>query len=79
MTLACNEPELEELLRSVAFTRELGFKLHSIADGQCTAEVPFRSVFQRPSGIVSGQVFMAATDVAMWLAIKTKLGIVVVR
>jgi uncharacterized protein (TIGR00369 family) len=75
MTLACNETELEQLLRDVAFTRELGFALHSIADGQCTIDVPFRAAFERPGGIVSGQVFMAAADVAMWLAIKTKLGI----
>src|SRR5579862_3896167 len=36
---------------------------------------PFRMRFERPGGIVSGQVFMAAADVAMWLAIKTKLGL----
>jgi len=36
--------------------------------------VPFQAAFERPGGIVSGQVFMAAADVAMWLAIKTKLG-----
>src|SRR5439155_295932 len=51
-----------------------GFRLHSIADGQCTLEVPFQPLFERPGGIVSGQVFMAAADVAMWLAIMTRLG-----
>ena len=75
MALACNERELEQLLCDVAFTREFGFTLHSIGDGQCAIEVPFRAAFERPDGIVSGQVFMAAADVAMWLAIKTKLGI----
>ena len=75
MALACNEPELEQLLRDVAFTRDFGFTVHSIADGQCTLDVPFRAGFERPGGIVSGQVFMAAADVAMWLAIKTMLGI----
>jgi len=29
----------------------------------------------RPGGIVSGQVYIAAADVAMWLAIKTRLGL----
>lgn len=28
----------------------------------------------KPSAHLSGQVFMAAADVAMWLAIMTKLG-----
>src|SRR6266853_3832034 len=74
MTLACNEKDLEQLLRDVAFTRIFGFVLHEIADGECSIDVPFQAAFERPGGIVSGQVFMAAADVAMWLAIKTRLG-----
>jgi uncharacterized protein (TIGR00369 family) len=66
----------------VAFSRqeELGVSyrvqvpLKAIADGECTLHVPFQEAFERPGGIVSGQVFMAAADVAMWLAIMTKLG-----
>src|SRR5580692_7907967 len=74
MPLACSEDELSRLLNDVAFTRNFGFGLHEIADGECTIDVPFQESFERPGGIVSGQVFMAAADVAMWLAIKTKLG-----
>src|ERR1700738_2768865 len=75
MNLACSEKELEQLLSEVAFTRSFGFVLQGIADGQCSIDVPFQAAFERPGGIVSGQVFMAAADVAMWLAIKTKLGL----
>ena len=75
MDLACSELELEHLLTEVAFTRNLGFTLNGIGDGQCSIDVPFQEAFERPGGIVSGQVFMAAADVAMWLAIKTKLGL----
>jgi uncharacterized protein (TIGR00369 family) len=75
MNLACSEKELEQLLAEVAFTRNFGFTLHGIEDGQCSIDVPFQEAFERPGGIVSGQVFMAAADVAMWLAIKTKLGL----
>src|SRR5580700_569936 len=74
MDLACKERELEQLLADVAFTRNFGFVLHRIADGECSIDVPFQEAFERPGGIVSGQVFMAAADVAMWLAIKTRLG-----
>jgi uncharacterized protein (TIGR00369 family) len=74
MNLACSEKELARLLNDVAFTRNFGFVLHGIADGECSIDVPFQPAFERPGGIVSGQVFMAAADVAMWLAIKTKLG-----
>jgi uncharacterized protein (TIGR00369 family) len=73
--LACTENELKQLLAEVAFTRNFGFALHRIADGECTLDVPFQQAFERPGGIVSGQVYMAAADVAMWLAIKTKLGL----
>src|ERR1700689_2902638 len=74
MPFACSEDELRRLLNHVAFTRHFGFVLHEIADGECGIDVPFQEAFERPGGIVSGQVFMAAADVAMWLAIKTKLG-----
>ena len=74
MPLAVTEDELRQLLASVSFTRSYGFRLHAIADGECTLEVPFQKAFERLGGILSGQVFMAAADVAMWLAIMTKLG-----
>ena len=75
MKLACSEDELMRLLNEVAFTRNFGFVLHEIADGECSIDVPFQEAFERPGGIVSGQVFMASADVAMWLAIKTRLGL----
>ena len=75
MKLACSEEELRQLLSDTAFTRNLGFVLQKIGDGECTLDVPFQEAFERPGGIVSGQVFMAAADVAMWLAIKTRLGL----
>jgi uncharacterized protein (TIGR00369 family) len=75
MNLACSKEELQQLLIDVAFTRAFGFLLHGIGDGECAIDVPFQEVFERPGGLISGQVFMAAADVAMWLAIKTKLGL----
>jgi len=74
LALAVTESELRRLLANVAFTRGYGFRLRAIDDGECTLEVPFQADFERPGGIVSGQVFMAAADVAMWLAIMTRLG-----
>ena len=74
MDLAVTEGELHTLLSEVAFTRQYGFRLHAIGDGECTLEVPFQEMFERPGARVSGQVFMAAADVAMWLAIKSRLG-----
>src|SRR5215510_5198150 len=74
MALASTEAELQGILDDVAFTRSYGFRLHTIDEGRCTLAVPFQSAFERPGGIVSGQVFMAAADVAMWLAILTRLG-----
>ena len=74
MTLAVTEAELRRVLEQVAFTRAYGFRLHAIGAGECTLDVPFQVDFERPGGIVSGQVFMAAADVAMWLAIMTRLG-----
>jgi acyl-coenzyme A thioesterase PaaI-like protein len=76
MELACNESDLRQLLDEVGFVRNMGFVLSGAADGECSIDVAFQEAFERPGGIVSGQVFMAAADVAMWLAIKTRLGLV---
>ena len=73
--LAVSPDELQKLLDSYAFTRSMGFAVHRVAAGECTLQVPFREAFERPGGIVSGQVFMTAADVAMWFAIKTRLGL----
>jgi uncharacterized protein (TIGR00369 family) len=75
MSSACTEDELARLLSDVAFTRHFGFALDEIATGRCSLNVPFREAFERPGGLVSGHVFMAAADVAMWCAIKTQLGL----
>jgi acyl-coenzyme A thioesterase PaaI-like protein len=58
-----------------AFTRSFGFRVASFGEGVCTLDVPFLPEFERPGGIVSGQVYMTAADVAMWLAIKTRRGL----
>lgn len=67
--------ELQNLLDQVPFTRNLRLVVRSASDGECMLAVPFCREFERPGGIVSGQVFMAVADVAVWLAIKTKLGL----
>jgi uncharacterized protein (TIGR00369 family) len=74
MTLAVTEQELNQLLLETPFTKTYGFKIHKVGEGLCTLQVPFQSIFERPDKIISGPVFMAAADVAMWLAIMTKLG-----
>lgn len=74
MALAVTEAELRELLAETPFTRPYGFRIQSIGEGTCTLAVPFQRAFERPGGIVSGQVFMTAADVAMWLAIMTRFG-----
>jgi uncharacterized protein (TIGR00369 family) len=67
--------ELEALLRSLPFTRRLSMEVIELGDGTCTIRVPFKKAFERPGGIVSGDVYMTAADVAFWLAIKTFAGL----
>jgi len=73
-TTAVSKAELQRLLTDLPFVRSYGFRVRSLAPGECVLSVPFQRAFERPGGIVSGLVFMAAADVAMWLAIKTLLG-----
>ena len=69
-----SKPELQRLLTDLPFIRSYAFRVRSIAPGECVLAAPFQPAFERPGGIVSGLVFMAAADVGMWLAIKTLLG-----
>jgi acyl-coenzyme A thioesterase PaaI-like protein len=67
--------ELNQLLRRHEFTRRYGFEVVKAADGMCELLVPYLPEHDRPGGIVSGQVYMHAADVAFWLAVKTRLGV----
>jgi acyl-coenzyme A thioesterase PaaI-like protein len=68
--------ELQNLIgHESAFTKSYGLVVKSATDGTCSLAVPHLPHFERPGGIVSGQVLMTAADVAMWLAIKTLRGI----
>src|SRR5919109_1874976 len=67
--------DLNRLLVALPSAQQYGFRLHSFASGRCTLHVPYHPTLDRPGGIVAGYVFMAAADVAMWLAIVTKTGL----
>jgi hypothetical protein len=74
MIPATGRPELERWLASAAFNAYYGFRLREFGAGECTIKAPFRDEFERPGGAVSGPVFMAAADVAIWLAVATRRG-----
>ncbi len=66
--------ELQHLLDLAPFTRLYNFRLHSMHEGEAVLLIPFNKELERPGGLVAGPVYMAAADVAMWLAIATKTG-----
>jgi uncharacterized protein (TIGR00369 family) len=66
---------LNDLLAEHEFTRRMGMRVVSLGEGECELEVPYLPDYDRPGGIVSGQVYTHAADVTFWLAIKTRLGI----
>ena len=73
--LAVTAPDLQGLLDATAFTRRLGVRVESLEDGICSLLVPYQSIFERPGGIVAGEIYMGAADVAFWCATKTRLGL----
>ncbi len=74
-TLALTEAEATRLLQETPFTRNYGFRICSLAEGECVMEVPFQKTFERPDGIINGSVYMTVADVALWLAILTRIGL----
>ncbi len=67
--------ELNALLAAHEFTRKPGFRVTGLRAGECELGAPYSPEYERPGGIVSGQLYMHAADVAFWLAIKTRLGL----
>jgi uncharacterized protein (TIGR00369 family) len=72
--VAVTEDELREILEGSRFARIYDFKLDFVDYGECRLLMPFQEALERPDGIVSGPALMAVADVAMWLAIMTRLG-----
>ncbi len=66
--------QLQALLDDTPFSRMLGMRVESAGDGTCRVSVPFNPQLERPGNIVAGLVSVTAADVAVWLAIKTRLG-----
>ena len=66
---------LQALLDRSRFLRPYGFRVVSVKAGHCTLELPHRPALERPGGIINGPALMAAADCAMWLAIKTHIGV----
>jgi uncharacterized protein (TIGR00369 family) len=67
--------ELQKLLDQSRFIRHYGFRVVRTGADACVIELPHKPLLERPGGIVNGPALMAAADCAMWLAIKTRLGI----
>jgi acyl-coenzyme A thioesterase PaaI-like protein len=69
MTDATVLERLQQMLDAHEFTRAYGFRVVSVGGGEATIVAPFMKRWERPGGIVSGQVYMNSADCAMWLAI----------
>jgi uncharacterized protein (TIGR00369 family) len=75
MVLAATREDLERRLASAAFNRYYRFRVREFGEGTCTIDVPFFEEFERPDGVVSGPVFMAAADASIWLSVLTLRGV----
>ena len=74
MKPAAGRAELQRLLDSERFLQPWKFKLVKADGRECVVALPNRPALERPGGIVNGPALVAAADVAMWLAIKSRLG-----
>jgi len=66
--------KLQQLLDSSQFLRPWGFQVVDVKENECTLELPHKPDLERPGGIINGPALMAAADCAMWLAVKTRIG-----
>ena len=64
--------EAEALLASREFSARWRYRVLALDDGECTVAVPYDAAWDRPGEITCGTVYMAAADIAMWLAVVTR-------
>ena len=71
-----DETEVLALLDRVLapWVRALGLKPVSVDDEAATLRLPFSGELRHSGGVICGQVFMAAADTAMVIAISAALG-----
>ncbi len=56
------------------WVRSLALKPVAVSDESATMRLPFSGEFRHSGGVICGQVFMAAADTAMIVAISAALG-----
>jgi uncharacterized protein (TIGR00369 family) len=66
--------DVRRILAEAEFIQGFGFMLESLDDGVCALRFPFQRRFERPGGVVTGIVVLAAADLAMWFAVMTRFG-----
>jgi uncharacterized protein (TIGR00369 family) len=72
---AATRAELQRVLDGERFLKVWRFRVVK-ADGEhCIVSMANRPALERPGGIVNGPALVAAADVAMWVAIKSRLGV----
>ena len=71
---AASKAELQRILDSERFLQTWRFRLMKADGEECVVALPNSPALERPGGIVNGPALVAAADVAMWLAIKSRLG-----
>ncbi len=66
---------LQREIEKAPFIRWWGATLLEVGDGSASVALPFREELIRPGGVLHGSSYELVADVAMWVAIMTKVGI----
>jgi acyl-coenzyme A thioesterase PaaI-like protein len=72
---AASKAELQRLLDGERFLQPWRFRVVKADGDQCVVALTKRPALERPGGIINGPALIASADVAMWLAIKSRLGL----
>jgi uncharacterized protein (TIGR00369 family) len=63
------------LLEETPFAQWWGLHVEDVGDGWATVGLPARPELLRPGGVLHGSCYEVTADVAMWLAIMTRVGV----
>jgi|SRR5579872_3095745 len=74
MELRITRDHAQRMLDELPLASVFAFSVQELGHGCCTMEAPFLDLFLRPGNLVSGPIYMALADVAVWVALMTIVG-----
>lgn len=74
MARITREDMAELMARELPWASDMGLAVEAIGDGEWRVRLPYRPRFVRPGGTVAGPLLMWLADIAIYVALLSRIG-----